>query len=297
MIRVLPTSLLLLCCCCVSGCALLKPREELFAGKPVTTLDGEQVSDFETDAPVRRIVRMQSSIATARSDDRRLRSRVWEELDEAGPLPPQDRRRLNQSGIRVGVTGASGSWVLSSLLGGQHSLKSREEQSGQHSSAMASNLVIPEESNSLVHLPSQSDSLFVPPGEIAGLKNGGELKNGRRIIQVEPIEYGNGWVLLRFLPQLHFGNVTTRLSVSKMQSQLPTRQRIQPLYEQQFELKLHVGEIVVIGHEECDDWTVGKMMFRPEALSTQREHLLALQLSDIEEVVGEKSMTVDYSRY
>ena len=111
------------------------------------------------------------------------------------------------------------------------------------------------------------------------------------------IEYGQGWVMIRFLPQIHHGTVTPRYSMSETGAKMPTRQRIQPLYEQQFEIKLHVGETVVIGYQDTPNWTIGRMMFQAETLSAQREHLIALQLADVEEVTGQKSVTINYDRY
>ena len=111
------------------------------------------------------------------------------------------------------------------------------------------------------------------------------------------MDYGDGWVMIRFLPQLHHGAIAARYSVTESGTQLPTRQRIQPLYEQQFEIKLHVGETVVIGCQHSNDWSIGRMMLQDESLSAAREHLIALQLEDVEKVAGQKSMTVNYDRY
>lgn len=281
----------------LSGCALINTDRGLLS-KNRQTLKPEQVADFENDAPVRRVVRLQTSVVTALADDRRMRSLAWEELDESGLMSPEDRRRLNQSGIRVGVSGGTLPWALASLLRGEReSSASQGSDAENQSSALGSHVALSEGSSSVVELPVLSESLFIPAGEIAGLKNGAELQNARLLLEMNAVQYGNGWVVIRFLPQIHHGAVTSRYSVSGTREQLPTRQKIQPLYEQQFQIKLHIGEMVVIGCQHRPEWTIGRLLFQRETLSAQQEHLVGLRLGGIEEVTGEKSMTINYSRY
>ena len=265
------------------------------------TLRPDQMSALSDGAPVRRIVRLQTSIAAAQSDDRRLRSLAWEELDESGLMSPEDRQRLNQSGIRVGVSGGTLPWALASLLQGdqnyQSASRSTDNRSGGQTSALGSHIALPEGSTSLLELPAAENSLFIPAGEIAGLKNGAELQDARLVIEMSTVEYGDGWAVIHFLPQIHHGAVTKRYSISDTGAQLPKGQKIQPLYEQQFEVKLHNDETVVIGCQHCPEWTIGRMMFQSETLASKTEHLIALRLTGIEEVTGQKSMTVNYSRY
>jgi hypothetical protein len=286
-----------------SGCALLKTERGANSGNQ-QTLRLDHQSPQDSDAPVRRIVRLQTSIATAQSDDIRLRSSAWEQLDEAGLMSPEDRLRLNQSGIRVGVSGGTLSWELTSLLQVDHSYQTASRTSNspdvvseQRVFSLGAHIALSEGSTSLLELPAMEGSLFVPSGEIAGLKNGAELQDARVVIEMTTIEHGDGWAVIRFLPQIHHGAITQRYNISNTGAQQPRRQKIQPLYEQQFEVKLHNEETVVIGCQHRPEWTIGRMMFQAETLSSKQEHLIALRLTGIEEVTGQKAMTVNYSRY
>ncbi|MCP4511907.1 MAG: hypothetical protein GY826_36515, partial [Fuerstiella sp.] len=89
-----------------TGCALIGMQREdaISTGKPVTV---DQLSEFKGDAPVRTILRLNTSNVTTLATDQRIRSGIWEELDESGLMSPEDRRRLNQSGLRVGVAAAT----------------------------------------------------------------------------------------------------------------------------------------------------------------------------------------------
>ena len=168
---------------------------------------------------------------------------------------------------------------------------------GSHSASFGMSVAIPEGSPSIMELPHDGSSLFIPAGKIAGLKQGGELENSRCVLQMKAIEYGDGWVVIQFLPQIYHGAVSKRLSVSHGAEQFQVRQNIRPLYEQQFDLKLHTHETVVIGHLDQKDWTVGRLLFQSDTLSSKTERLLALQLTQLEEVAGQKSMMINYSKY
>ncbi|MCA9051348.1 MAG: hypothetical protein KDA89_21570 [Planctomycetaceae bacterium] len=296
--------LLLLALLTTTGCALLVRDGDRLLKSGDSSLTPEQLRDFREEVPVKRLVRLNTSMVSALASDRRLRQLAWDELDESGLMSPEDRRRLNQAGIRIGVSGTSLPWVLSSLLRGDHTIDRDSDEyrpgsaalSGQ-TVAVGADVAIPEGNSSLIELPALDERLIVPPGHVPGLPNGGRLPNARCTIQVSVTEYGDGWVLMRFLPQLHHGTRTLRYSVSDTGDQLPVRQNIEPLYDQQFELKLHDGETVVIGHLHHDDWTVGRMLFQSESLSTRSERLIALRLEKVDEVTGTQTFSVQYRKY
>ncbi|MEZ6123876.1 MAG: hypothetical protein R3C49_11945 [Planctomycetaceae bacterium] len=97
----------------LSGCALFSVSSpELTERQELMNTDRPRAADGDSQVPIRRILRMESSVVTALETDRRIRELVWEELDESGPMTPEDRQRLNQSGLRIGVCGGSQPWAL-----------------------------------------------------------------------------------------------------------------------------------------------------------------------------------------
>ena len=229
-----------------------------------------------------------------------MRELAWEELDESGVMSHSDRNRLNQSGIRIGVSGGTLPWALESLLRGERVNSESSAASTRRSdnaSSFGLQVAIPQGSNSIIELSPEGKSLMVPPGRIDGVSKSGELNDARCVLDVTATEYGEGWVVLRFLPQIHHGSRTMRYSVSASGEQLPIRQRIQPLYDQQFEVKLHINETLVIGYQKQDEWTIGRMLLQSDSLTSTSERLLAIQLKQIEEVAGQKSMDISYSKY
>ncbi len=285
-----------------TGCALFGAK-----GNPLLesreTLKPEQVASFESEVPVHRVVRLETSIMSAPATDRRIRELVWDNLDECGPMPPEDRRRLNQSGLRIGVSGGTLPWALQSLQRGDRAVRTsgsthgKTDALGRRSDSFGSHVAIPQDSSSVIDLSLEQNGLFIPPGKIASMNAGGELKDARCVIELTPIEYGPGWVLIRFLPQIRHGAITTRYNLSSGGVRMPKQQDMEPLYEQQFELKLHTNETVVIGHQEQDEWTVGQLLFQSDSLTSKSERLIALQLVEVENVVGQKSLQVSYSKY
>ncbi len=282
-----------------TGCALMgvDTNDAISAGKPVSA---EQLAEFRGEAPIRTILRLNTSNVTTLATDQRIRSLIWEELDESGLMSPEDRRRLNQSGVRVGVAGSTLPWALTSLLRGervQSTSSPGDSRNVDGSTVFGTQLVLPQGSNSLIEIPSPGDSLRIPAGQIAGLKYGAELQNARCMFHVSTTEIGDGWVVIRFLPQIHYGEMSVRYSVAESGERLPVRQRIQPLYEQQFELKLHTGETAVIGYQKQDDWSVGQLMFQRESLSSLNEQVVTIELGAVEAIQGQKSVTVKYSKH
>lgn len=285
-----------------AGCALFRAEDhDLLSSQ--SALKPDQVAEFQDQLPVRNVVRLETSITSASAADKRIRTLVWEELDESGLMSPEDRRRLNQSGIRVGVSGGALPWALESLRRGEHSDLTTSQvtvapgNTGSSSTAFGSHIAIPEGSSSMIELPTDGATLTIPAGEIAGMKHGRDLQDARCLIELTPVEHGHGWVVIRFLPQIHHGAVTTRYDITPGAPQMPVRQKIQPLYEQQFELKLHTNETVVIGHMEQDEWTVGRLLFQSESLTSRTERLISFQLTELEKVTGQKSLNISYSKY
>lgn len=271
----------------LSGCALFAPKEseslQFGSRKPSTsTLDS---------APVKHVVRMQAATISSGPSDVRLRNLIWEELDESGPLRPEDRIRLNQGGIRVGVSGGTLPWALNGLL------PSAQQSQTSQTGSFGTGLMILEGNQSRIELPAKDEQIAIPPGQLAGLNKGGELRDASCSFRIEPQKYAKGWVVLRVVPELRYGDVSSRFSLDSDGGHVEKRQKLHPLYEQQFEVKLHVGESIVIGYHKNDDWTVGGMLLQSEDLTAVSENLVVLQLTGVEAVKGEKSMTVDYRRH
>jgi len=292
MIHRLSQALLSVVLLCVCGCAL-------FSGASVyTDASGYPLKDRQKlkldGVPVKQVIHLDTSIISATESDRRLRI-VWEELDESGPMSPGDRRRLNETGLRVGVAGSALPWALKSLQRGERGGMASDSATSDQMS-FGTSIAVVEGDHTTIELPG-SGHLLIPPGELPGLSSGRDLKDATCVLEVTPVEHGPGWVVIRVLPKIHHGARSVRYNMTDRGDQMPTRQNETALYEQQFELKVHENETVVIGHLKSDDWTLGRLQFQSESLTSTSERLIAFRLNRITQVVGQKSLQVSYREY
>ena len=107
------------------------------------------------------------------------------------------------------------------------------------------------------------------------------------VFEVSVKELNEDWVLLNVLPQIHAGTETARLSIQGANDQLPVRQNVMPIYDQQFSVKLLTGEVAVIGYQESTDWNLGRLFFLPDTSSAGSENLLMIRMAGIEELKGQ----------
>ena len=49
--------------------------------------------------------------------------------------------------------------------------------------------------------------------------------------------------------------------------------------------------------QKQDDWSVGQLLFQRESLSSLNEQVVTIELAAVEAVQGQKSVTVNYSKY
>ena len=282
----------------LSGCALFG------VGQPERLISAFKLSDKDNNTadsdnvPTRNLVRMNANVVTQPASDRRIRKSAWEGLDESGVMAPADRQRLNRSGFRVGVSGTSLPWAVTSLAKESREYAQQQRSSEDQSESFpGAPILIPDGSKTQFELRSEKSAATAPSDIIPELPSGVPLENLRCVMSVEATEYGEGWIVLKFLPQIRFGATTSRYSIEEGREQFPVRQRILPLYEQQFELKLHVGDTVVVGHQHQKDQTVGQFFFQTNSVSAVQESMLMLRLNAIDQVSGQKSLVVEYGKY
>ncbi|MEZ6060472.1 MAG: hypothetical protein R3C19_08935 [Planctomycetaceae bacterium] len=291
----------------VPGCALFRDDSsgELSLKLPFRRFAAEP--EIDANAPTRKVVHLDASVVVQPAADQTIRELAWEELDESGLMDPRDRQRLNEAGFRVGASGMTLPWAVASLVDHAPVPQQQRRTTGdvligrkpdaKPASRFGSPVAIPEGSDSVILLNSSVPGAAIPdtaPSELQQLR---QIQDGRCLLHVEVASFGEGWVVLKFQPQIHFGSSTNRYSIEQGREQMAVRQNVIPLYEQQFEVKLHTNEAVVVGYRESADWTIGKLFFRSETLTSAQEHLLVLRLAGVEEVVGQKELNVQYSKY
>lgn len=254
--------------------------------------------------PTLNTARLEASIVTKPANDERIRQHVWLELDESGLMAPERRQRLNQSGFRVAVASGTAPWALQSLA--RESLAALRSTEGQASpdlqmndqfSAMGPTFSVMQNSRSLIEVQSQLDSSLLPLKELPELAILRDQSGLRCVVEVSVTELTEDMVELNVLPQIHIGANTTRLSVSGSTEQLPVRQNIVPLYDQQFTVRLHTGDIVVIGQQRSEAWNSGRLFFEPLSGSVATERLLMIRLVGVDQMKGQSDSSFRLGAY
>ena len=91
----------------VSGCALFHSGADTGGlGLTWAELRGAQATEGQADAPKLNVAQLEANIVHRPVNDARVRTLVWEELDESGVMSPEQRQQLNSSGFRVGIAGS-----------------------------------------------------------------------------------------------------------------------------------------------------------------------------------------------
>ena len=285
------------------GCALFHANESTVAKS------GEKQDWFgkrtEPDAgPTLNMARMEASIVTRPARDELIRSHVWIELDESGLMAPDRRQRLNQNGFRVAVASGTAPWALQSLAReALAAVRSTEGQASQLTKAteqfstMGPTFSVMQNSKSLIEVQSQLDSSHLPLDELPELATLRDQSGLRCVMEVSVKELTDDMVELSVLPQIHVGANTTRLSISSNTEQLPVRQNIIPLYGQQFSVRLHIGDIVVIGQQRSETWNAGRLFFEPDSGSSATERLMMIRLAGVDQMKGQIDSTFRLGAY
>ena len=254
--------------------------------------------------PTLNTARLEASIVTRPAHDERIRQHVWLELDESGLMAPDRRQRLNESGFRVAVASGTAPWALQSLA--REALAALRSTEGQASpvlqlndqfSAMGPTFSVMQNSKSLIEVQSQLDSSLLPLKELPELAILRDQSGLRCLMEVTVNDLTDDMVELNVLPQIHIGANTTRLSVSGSTEQLPMRQNIVPLYDQQFTVRLHTGDIVVIGQQRSEVWNSGRLFFEPLSGSAATERLMMIRLVGVDQMKGQSDSSFRLGAY
>lgn len=279
--------LLLLLTCFASttlfGCAQLFRRSET---EPT-------LSEQTQQAPARDSIVLDVALADRRVDDS-LVQLLWDDVDEIGVLDVETKRMLNANGFRIGVAGSSVPAALNTIL-----RESKQKEPNQPAWNRSTDQM---PGSSVVTLFNGQDTLF-EVGSNSALSFIEVDKNG--VAQEEPTEYESvrcvirltaekmqeGWIKLRFLPEIHHGANANHLTVATDGLKYKKSQRIEKLYRYQFEVTLNPGEIAIIGANESDDNRPGRRFLTNQGAAELSHKLITVRFLETNSVIGVRDET------
>ncbi|MBL8816607.1 MAG: hypothetical protein JNL58_11300 [Planctomyces sp.] len=287
----------------LSGCALWSDTASTDSdwGLSWKELRGDQPKSDE-EGRLLKVASVEANIVRRPVGDARIRTIVWDEVDESGPMTPEERQRLNAAGFRVGIAGSSTPWALQSLakdamkIPMANDVDSALPNTGTvFSTPVGPSFTVFERGVTRLEVQANIDPRKIPTKSIPELSDVNDLTDVRCVLEVTVEELNSDWAMLNILPQIYYGANTVRLSVAGNNSHLPVRQSVHPLYEQQFRVRIHQGEVLVVGRHGADQWHAGRLFFQPDQGSSATESMLLIRLAAIDEIRGRRDTTVTYS--
>ena len=285
------------------GCALFEPRALEKSLHDQLTAEKPRLGTADENPAVRRVIQVQVNQLVQPAADAERMTRVWKDLCEICLRDPGDRRRLNEKGFRVGVSGSPYPWSLSSLLSSAQDESQSEGRptNSQMFFSASGNSGVPfaifEGNESVIEVRRGTASEIPDDIHVPGLERIDPGETIRCILRVRHASSGNEWTQLRCMPELHFGTETVRLKVNRTgNDQLPIGQKVIPLFDQQFQVKLHPEDVMVLGYNSSSDWSIGRFFFEANSLTSPRQHVFVLKLDRIDVVEGRDSMHVDVKK-
>ena len=135
---------------------------------------------------------------------------------------------------------------------------------------------------------------FQPVRLISKKKSGSakqkKFHNARCLFRVEAKRLQDGWVTLKFIPEIQHGSETFRPTAGRLKWQMTTSQAKHPLYEQQFELTLNMGEMAMITSQGEAPHSLGTQFFTESKQDKEAvQRLLVVRLVDVATTKGIKT--------
>ncbi|MFO1095111.1 MAG: hypothetical protein U0992_17665 [Planctomycetaceae bacterium] len=199
---------------------------------------------------------------------------LWKQLDETAVKSPAVRARLRSAGLRVGLAGSNAPPGLRAAASDQ-----------QNDTAAKGVQIIPllagQESN--LETAFLADEFLLrtrgTDGDILRTYQG-----ARCVFRVSGEREQEGWVRLHVKPELHHGTESILPAVAAGEWKLQKGQRIDHLLEQNFEVELNLGELLVIGALGREEDTIGGRFFRSGSPPAAKERVLVIRVADVQQV-------------
>ena len=270
----------------VSGCALL------FENDPVQVTQQTQVP-----APPTRDSVLLDIVLAQRAGEDSLMDLLWDSVDEIGAMSMAvtDQRNLRASGFRVGVTGSPPPPALQTILRESIDREMGEVQSWRPSADQlpgSSRVALPLGQDTLFEISHGADLTFTPiaeDGERDDTKQ--TYQNARCLVRVSAEKIQDGWLRLKFLPEVHHGAHKNRPTVGENGLQFKSTQLIEPLYDYQFEVTLNPGEIAIVGRNGNAEERPGYQFFSFESENGPMQKLITVRFLETSTVSGVRQST------
>ena len=199
---------------------------------------------------------------------------IWKEIDELGDMKPEMRENLRRNGFRIGHVGSNPPPSIQKLLGLVSEIPSDVAEYAK---------------------PIMGRHTYLSPGIESEIPTGisrGECqfvlheKEGSKTLEYEKVNcvfrmkafrIQEGWVRIDFQPEIHHGERQMRHAITEQGPVWRGGQNIDALLAHRFDVKMNVGETLIVTSNQDEDETLGDRFFCHEVGGTTNQRLLKKQ--------------------
>lgn len=260
---------------CAAGCALFETGGWRSPDLGISDNNNELLEPIENVIP--QALRLEYQIIQRPTDDPLMGEILWDQIVEMGLFKPNNRRLLNEAGIRVGVASNPPPAALDKLLGNlsEFEVASTANERRKHSGHV---ITLPDGG----HVDAQTGRLVEQCTTkilVDGQTKERDFKNARGVIVVTAHSAQDGWARVTFAPEIRYGDVhTVPVAGTAGWGKWDTGQSVHKLPKQQFELTLLKGDTVVITALGESDNRIGDLFFRTKIDGVTVQRMLVVKL-------------------
>jgi hypothetical protein len=191
--------------------------------------------------------------------DPRMGPDLWSNTDELSSIDREHRTILASNGFRVGVVGSNPPQPLQEML--RMKPEFVDDPASERAKGMSGQSIVVQSGGRTEVLTSKPypACTIVLPSRHGPIKR--SLTNVICKYQITAHWLHPGWIELSFVPQIHYGEEKDRLSIGEGGWQHENRQLKETFIEQKFQVKLHLGEMVLLTSSDAEGG-LGELFFR-----------------------------------
>ena len=166
----------------------------------------------------------------------------------------------------------------------------RTHKQSASSFAISREITLLEGTNSDLQTSDHLQTCSVDIQKRKGIARQKEFTNARCLFRVEARRLQEGWVKLHFIPEIQHGAKKLRHTAGDRGWNFTTSQAKYPLYEQQFEMTLNVGEMAMITSQGDETNSLGQKFFtKSDEHEEPMQRLLVVRLKEVTTSQGIKT--------
>jgi hypothetical protein len=197
---------------------------------------------------------------------------LWEKVDQIAGFSSEERNKLRKHGWRVGHSSSHPPRALEELMksvGNPDAMDGDRRVTGRRVAILAGGEISIEVTDLLPELKI----------DVKGKTK--TYSNAKAVLRVHVDREQDGWVQLRFVPEIHHGQKLLRPFATAEDWTRRRSQNIEPIYGQQFSMNLNVGEMALVTSDEVKAHQVPSVFFRSVDEGGHLQRLLVIRVANM----------------